>query len=152
MLYHLHEWQHSSLLPVRFWATANMAVYGSPFNPLSYSPVSRMIVAGADLLLRTTRRYGKPHFGLTATLVEGKPVEVTEEKVLEKPFCTLLHFRRDTKVSQPVVLVVAPLSGHYATLLRDTVRALMQDHDVYITDWHDARTVPLSKGAFHFED
>jgi poly(3-hydroxybutyrate) depolymerase len=152
MLYQLHEWQHSSLLPVRLWATANMALYGCPFNPISYNPLSRMIVAGADLLLRATHRYGKPQFGLSQTVVEGKTVSVTEEKVLDKPFCTLLHFKRDTTVSQPAVLVVAPLSGHHATLLRDTVRALVQHHDVYITDWRDARTVPLWQGPFHFED
>jgi poly(3-hydroxybutyrate) depolymerase len=152
MLYQLHEWQHSSLLPIRLWATANVAVYGCPFNPLSYNPVSRMIVAGADLLLRATHRYAKPQFGLAETVVAGKLVSVTEEKVLEKPFCSLLHFKRDTNVSQPKVLVVAPLSGHYATLLRDTVRSLIRDHDVYITDWQDARMVPLSKGLFRFED
>ncbi len=152
MLYHLHEWQHASLLPMRLWATANMALYGWPLNPFSYNPMSRMIVAGSDLLLRATHRYTKPQFGLNATLVEGKTVAVSEEKVLEKPFCSLLHFRRDTQARQPTVLVVAPLSGHYATLLRDTVRSLIQDHDVYITDWHDARMVPLSKGPFHFDD
>jgi len=152
MLYQLHEWQHSSLLPIRLWASANMAVYGNPFSPLSYNPVSRMIVAGSDLLLRATHRYTKPQFGLADTVVQGELVAVTEEKALEKPFCTLLHFKRDTKAKQPVVLLVAPLSGHHATLLRDTVRMLMQDHDVYITDWQDARIVPLSKGPFHFED
>jgi poly(3-hydroxybutyrate) depolymerase len=152
MLYELHELHHLSLLPTRMWATANMAVYGWPFSPLSYSPMSRMIVAGADLLLRTTHRYTKPKFGLTETVVCGDRVAVSEEKVVEKPFCTLLHFKRETTVKQPTVLVVAPLSGHHATLLRDTVRALMQDHNVYITDWQDARSVPLSKGPFHFED
>jgi poly(3-hydroxybutyrate) depolymerase len=129
-----------------------MAVYGCPFNPFSYNPVSRFIVAGSDLLLRATHRYGKPRFGLSETVVEGKTVAVTEETVIEKPFCKLLHFKRDTDVEQPSVLVVAPLSGHYATLLRDTVRALLSDHDVYITDWEDARMVPLSKGPFHFDD
>jgi poly(3-hydroxybutyrate) depolymerase len=152
MLYQLHEWQHSSLLPIRLWATANVAVYGCPFNPLSYNPLSRMIVAGSDLLLRATHRYAKPQFGLADTVVRGALVSVKEEKVIEKPFCTLLHFKRDTKVKQPVVLLVAPLSGHYATLLRDTVRMLIQDHDVYVTDWQDARLVPLSKGPFHFHD
>ena len=152
MLYQFHEWQHSSLLPMRLWATANMALYGCPFNPFAYNPVSRMIVAGSDLLLRATHRYTKPHFGISETVVAGKAVAVSEEKTLEKPFCTLLHFKRDTNVRQPVVLVVSPLSGHYATLLRDTVRALIRDHDVYITDWHDARMVPLAKGPFHFED
>ena len=152
MLYQLHEWQHNSLVPMRLWASANMVVYGCPFSPFSYNPVSRMIVAGADLLLRTTHRYAKPQFGLAETVVQGKPVAVAERIVVRKPFCSLLHFERDTKAKQPVVLVVAPLSGHYATLLRDTVRMLIQDHDVYITDWHDARLVPLAQGRFDFED
>jgi len=111
-----------------------------------------MMVAAADLLLRTTCRYAKPEFGLTETTVEGNRVEVFEESVAVKPFCTLTRFRRDTKARQPTVLLVAPLSGHYATLLRDTVRTLIQDHDVYVTDWRDARMVPLSKGPFHFSD
>jgi poly(3-hydroxybutyrate) depolymerase len=152
MIYELHELRHSSLLPLRFWATANIALYGWPFNPFSYTRASRVIVAGAELLLRATHRYAKPEFGLTATWVRGNKVAVREERVLEKPFCTLLHFKRDTDVKQPTVLVVAPLSGHYATLLRDTVRALMQDHDVYITDWHDARMVPHAKGTLRFDD
>src|SRR5689334_11784446 len=152
MLYELHELHHSSLLPLRLWASTHKAFYGSPLNPLSYNPVSRAIVAGADVLLRTTHRYQKPAFGLTETMVEGKKVAVATEIVLEKPFCTLLHFKRDTDAKQPTVLVVAPYSGHYATLLRDTVRSLMQDHDVFITDWQDARMVPLSGGALGFDD
>src|SRR5258705_11279100 len=104
MLYLLHEWQHSSLAPMRMWAKANMALYGCPLSPLSYSPMSRMIVASADLMLRTTRRYQKPRFGLTETVVDGKVVGVAEEIALEKPFCTLLHFKRDTTVTQPPAL------------------------------------------------
>jgi len=152
MLYELHELQHSSLLPLRLWATTNMALYGCPLNPLSYSPMGRAIVAGADVLLRATHRYPKPEFGLTETTVAGKRVAIEEEATLIKPFCTLLHFKRDTPIEQPKVLVVAPYSGHYSTLLRDTVRALAQDHDVYITDWQDARMVPVSQGTLHFDD
>jgi len=129
-----------------------MALYSWPFNPLSYMPGSRVMVAAADVLLRTTHRYTKPASGLTETVVDGKAVAVTEEKVLEKPFCTLVHFKRDTNVKQPTVLVVAPLAGHHSTLLRDTVRSLICDHDVYITDWRDARLVPLSNGPFHLDD
>lgn len=152
MLYELHELHYMSLLPARMWAAANVALYGWPFNPLSYSPAGRVIAASADLLLRTTRRYHKPEFGLKEAWVGGSQVAVSEERVIEKPFCTLLHFKRETDARQPTVLVVAPLSGHYATLLRDTVRALMQDHDVYITDWQDARMVPLHKGTLRFDD
>jgi poly(3-hydroxybutyrate) depolymerase len=152
MLYQLYEWQQASLLPMRLWASATMAFHSHPLNPWSYSPTSRAIAAGADLLLRTTHRYEKPEFGLSATTVDDEPVAVWEESVLEKPFCTLLHFRRDSQVRHPKVLVVSPLAGHHATLLRDTVKSLIQHHDVYITDWRDARGVPLSQGPFHFRD
>jgi poly(3-hydroxybutyrate) depolymerase len=152
MLYQWHELHHSSLLPIRLWATANMALHSWPLGAFGRNPWSSAIVAGADLILRATHHYGKPQFGLTETEVNGEVVAVSEEKVLEKPFCTLLHFKRDTNVKQPRVLVVAPLSGHYATLLRDTVRALMREHDVYVTDWQDARMVPLANGRFHFDD
>src|SRR5258708_39808974 len=100
MLYQLHDLHRASLVPIRLWATANLALYGCPFSPLSYNPMSRFIVAGADLLLRTTHRYAKPRFGLDETVVEGKAVSVVEEKVLEEPFCTLLHFKRDANVEQ----------------------------------------------------
>jgi len=152
MIYDLHEWHHTSLLPLRWWAMTNKTVHGSPFNPFGNSLVSRAMVAGAEVLLRTTHRYAKPEFGLTETTVDGRTVAITEERTLEKPFCTLLHFKRDTDVRQPTVLVVAPLSGHYATLLRDTVRTLVQDHDVYVTDWQDARMVPLELGTLRFDD
>src|SRR5713101_9704341 len=112
MIYQLHELHHASLIPMRLWATATMALYGGPFSPFRHNLVSRMIVAGADVLLRATDRYSKPHFGLTETVVDGRPVAVFEEKVAEKPFCTLVHFRRETEAKQPTVLVVAPLSGH----------------------------------------
>ena len=96
MIYELHELRHSSLLPLRLWASANIAWHGSPFNPFSHSRASRAIVAGADLFLRATHRYPKPEFGLTETTVEGNRVEVFEESVAVKPFCTLTRFRRDT--------------------------------------------------------
>ena len=111
MIYELHELRHSSLLPFRLWASANIAWHGSPFNPFSHSQASRAIVAGADLFLRATHRYPKPEFGLTETWAFGSKVAVTQETVLEKPFCKLLHFRRDIDVRQPTVLVVAPLFG-----------------------------------------
>ena len=108
--------------------------------------------AGADVVLRMTQRYSKPEFGLAETVIQGKTVDVSEEIVLDKPFARLLHFKRDTKSKDPKVLMVAPLSGHYATLLRDTVKTFLPDHDVYITDWKDARAVPVADGPFHFDD
>lgn len=152
MMYELHELHYSSLLPLRLLAATHKAWYGGALNPFSHNPLSRAIVAGADVVLRSTHRYGRPEFGLNETRIGGKKVAVSEEKVLEKPFCTLLHFKRDTNVVQPTVLVVAPYSGHYATLLRDTVRSLLQDHDVFVTDWQDARLVPLSQGTLSFDD
>jgi poly(3-hydroxybutyrate) depolymerase len=152
MLYQLHEAQHASLTPLRLWAKITAEFYGNPFSVFSHSPVSRVMNAGADVVLRMTQRYSKPAFGLTDTVVQGKAVAVSEEVALDKPFCQLLHFKRDTKRKDPKVLMVAPLSGHYATLLRDTAKTFLPDHDVYITDWKDARTVPIIEGPFHFDD
>jgi poly(3-hydroxybutyrate) depolymerase len=152
MHYQLYEFQAASFTPLRWWALANVALYGNPFSPFSYNSLGQVISATSELVLRTTHRYVKPAFGLDKTQINGNTVEVTEHVVLEKSFCKLLHFKRNTQVEQPKVLLVAPLSGHYATLLRDTVRALLPDHDIYITDWVDARMVPLTEGPFHFDD
>jgi len=108
--------------------------------------------AGCDLLARLCKDYPKPEFGLTETLIDGEPVAVTEAVVLERPFCRLLHFERSTTRTHPVALIVAPLSGHHATLLRDTVRTMLPDFDVHITDWVDARMVSLSEGTFGLDD
>ncbi len=153
MLYELHEMQHACFAPFRLMAHATVGFYTHPSSPLSYSPLSRAIAAGSDLLLRTTQRYEKPRFNLPFTRHGDQSVEVQEEVALDLPFCRLLHFHKPTVSNPgPVVLIVAPLSGHYATLLRDTVRAFIQDHDVYVTDWVDAKTVPLTHGTFHFDD
>jgi poly(3-hydroxybutyrate) depolymerase len=152
MIYQLYEMQHSALQPWRRWAELNWQVFGSPFSLLSYVPAAKKVAAGCEVLLRVTQRYEKPEFGLKETLIGRQKVAVTEEVIAAEPFCRLLHFRRDTTREDPRVLVVAPLSGHYSTLLRDTVRALIPNHDVYITDWANARQVPLSQGPFHFDD
>ena len=152
MLYQIHEAQHASLAPLRLWAKATAEFYGNPFSIFSHSPMSRVMTAGADVVLRMTRRYSKPEFGLEHTVVGGKTISVSEEIILDKPFCNLLHFKRAEKRSDPVVLIVAPLSGHYATLLRDTARTFLPEHEVYITDWKDARMVPASDGPFHFDN
>jgi poly(3-hydroxybutyrate) depolymerase len=142
------------------WASMNASMFTHPFSPLSYSPLSRKIAAGNELFVRVTQRYHKPQFGITEIRVAGKAVAVSERVVLDKPFCQLLHFERGPGLrrvshkgrADPKVLLVAPLSGHHATLLRDTVRTLLPDHDVYITDWVDARMVSLFHGAFHLDD
>ncbi len=158
MLYHLHELQRKFLNPLSVWAQATSELFSSPYSPLAYTPFSRRMAAGYDLLHRIGKHYEKPAWGLPTTTIEGREVPVTIETAIEKPFCRLLHFRRGLNNGQakgandPTVLVVAPLSGHHATLLRDTVRALLPEHDVYITDWIDARLVPIAHGPFHLDD
>lgn len=151
MLYHFHELQHAILTPLRMQAEAAKAWARFPFNPLSYTQIGRTIGASAEMVERLTRRFGKPEFGLLHTTIDGKDVEVTEEVVVEKPFCRLLNFKRATRRNDPNVLIVAPMSGHYATLLRGTVEALLPHHNVYITDWEDARMVPASAGKFNLD-
>ena len=156
LLYTLHEMSHAALAPWQMWASMNANMFSHPFSPLAYSPFSRKIAAGSELFLRITQRYQKPEFGISETRVGGKAVAVHEVVAVDKPFCKLLHFERDLAArkgrADPTVLLVAPLSGHHATLLRDTVRTLLPEHEVYITDWVDARMVPLSHGAFHLDD
>jgi poly(3-hydroxybutyrate) depolymerase len=152
MLYGLYDMQHAALYPARVLAEATQNALQNPFVFASYTQLGRTIAAGAELFERTTRRFGKPAFGLSVTRINGDDVAVREVTVLSKPFCNLIHFERATDEVHPTVLVVAPMSGHYATLLRGTVEALLPEHDVYITDWLDARTVPLSGGSFDLED
>ncbi len=156
MLYQIHEFQHAVMNPLAQWADAVSSLFRSTASPLAYTPFSRDLAAGADLMVRIAKDYNKPSFDIASTTVEGRFVGIEECVAGEKPFCRLLHFRKqfaaDAVVAQPKLLVVAPLSGHHATLLRDTVRILLHEHDVYITDWADARMVPLAEGAFHLDD
>ncbi len=152
MLYHLYDLQHAILTPARLSAEMVRTAFQSPMNPLSYTPAGRTISAGAEMFERVTRRFGKPSFDLPFTSINGKDVAITEEFIIEMPFCNLLHFKRATKRKDPKVLIVAPMSGHFATLLRGTVEALLPHHDVYITDWVDVRMIPLSEGRFNLDD
>jgi poly(3-hydroxybutyrate) depolymerase len=152
VLYSLHEMQHALLAPWNVWAKTHHELFSHPFSFLAYAPGARRVAASADLMHRLTKRYEKPEFGLHHTAIGGTEVAVTERVALRKPFCRLLHFRRAATRNDPVVLLVAPLSGHFATLLRDTVRALLPDHEVYVTDWVDAKMVPISDGVFHLDD
>jgi len=136
--------------PLHLWATLGKAVWSHPALPAT--PFTRTLAAASELLERSTRVYAKPSFGLSTTTVEGATVAVREAVVEESPFCRLLHFERDTPRDDPRVLLVAPLSGHHATLLRETVRELLPDHDLYLTDWVDARLVPLAEGRFDLDD
>ena len=103
-------------------------------------------------MARSGLTHHRPAFGIDTVQVEGEPVSVREEVVMSTPFASLLHFAKDTEVVQPKILVVAALAGHFSTLLRSTVRALSEHHDVYITDWYNARDVPLAEGSFGFDD
>ncbi|AWK87749.1 polyhydroxyalkanoate depolymerase [Azospirillum thermophilum] len=153
MLYHLYDMHHAAMRPMRLWAEAAQHAFQNPFVPLSYTKLGRAVAAGAELVERTTRRFAKPDFGLKETTVQGQTVAITERIVAETPFCHLLHFAKpEGTPAQPRVLLVAPMSGHHATLLRGTVEALLADHDVFITDWIDARLVPLAKGPFDLDD
>jgi len=158
MLYKLYETQHMLLGPWRHAAEAARGWFGHPFSPFAYSPIARRVAASSELFLRVTQRYDKPAWNIERTTVDGREVAVEIVTELEKPFCRLIHFRRALEAPRrgrrgdPRVLLVAPLSGHHATLLRDTVRELLPDHEVWITEWIDARMVPLSAGPFHLAD
>lgn len=152
MLYHLYDLQHAILTPARLGAELIKTTFQNPMNPLSYTHSGRTISATAELFERVTRRFGKPSFELPFTTIDGKEVAITEEFIVEKPFCNLLHFKRATKRKDPKVLIVAPMSGHFATLLRGTVEAMLPHHDVYITDWVDTRMIPLAEGRFNLDD
>ncbi len=156
MKYHAYEMAHALIAPMRWGMRGLKYQIESPFNPFRSSIAARSIAAGCQVFNDITKRYDKPRFGITETRIQGLPVPVTEEIVIRKPFCNLLHFNRDEKVAgkryDPKVLLIAPLSGHYATLLRGTVKAMIQEHDVYITDWMDARMVPVIEGRFDLDD
>lgn len=158
MLYQLHEMRRAFLGPLTQWAEASAKLLSNPVSPLAHTPFSQRIAAGYELMFRIGKDYKKPQFALTPVSIDDKPVEVIEEITLKKPFCHLIHFKKNLNneeiitLKQPKVLLVAPLSGHHSTLLRDTAQKLSEKHDVYITDWVDARMVPLSEGPFHLHD
>jgi poly(3-hydroxybutyrate) depolymerase len=155
-LYWLYELTHAALNPARAAADATRLAFRNPINPLYFTSFGKAVVAAAELFERSTRRYGQPEWRISSTLVGGQRVPVRIESVWERPFCRLLHFERvlerPPRRQQPRLLIVAPLSGHFATLLRGTVEAFLPNHDVYITEWRDARMVPLSEGKFDLDD
>lgn len=152
MLYQLHEMRQAWLAPVNATAAAMQHLFSSPVMPLAYTDLGRVIAAGSEIVERATRSYTKPEWNIDDATVAGKPVPVSVETIARTTFCDLLHFRRDTKAESPRVLLVAPLSGHYATLLRGTVRGLLTDHDVYVTDWKNAAMIPTAAGRFDLDD
>jgi poly(3-hydroxybutyrate) depolymerase len=153
--YYWYEFQHAALGPIRAATDAMRIFYKNPINPLTHTTIGKSIAAGCEMFERVTRRYGKPDWNLQPIKVDGERVTIHPQVVWERPFCKLVHFERalpDTYRPHPKVLMVAPMSGHYATLLRGTVEAFLPKHDVYITDWVDARMVPLSEGSFDLDD
>lgn len=160
MLYQLYETQRALLAPFSEFASASAKLYSHPLSPFTHTPMSHRVAAGLDLMHRLAKEYEKPEFNIKTVRVDDVDVAVQEQVAIEKPFCRLIRFKRFTDdptaltdmKAQPTVLVVAPLSGHHSTLLRDTVKSLLQDHKVYITDWTDARMVPTEAGPFHLHD
>ena len=160
MLYQLYEAQRSLMEPFSDLALAAAKLYGNPLSLAGQTPFAQRLSAGYELMHRLGKDYEKPEFGLHTIDVDGVDIAIHERVEIAKPFCDLRRFKRFTddpetlrKIKgQPVVLIVAPLSGHYATLLRDTVKTMLKDHKVYITDWKNARLVPLEEGEFHLDD
>lgn len=160
MLYQMHELGRAWMAPMTYWADASAKMFAAPGSWLSALPGANRLSAGYELLYRIGKDYEKPEFGIHRIDIDGREYPVIEREVLRKPFCRLLRFKRfaddDDNLADfrddPPVLVVAPLSGHHATLLRDTVKTLLRDHKVYITDWVDARMVPAEDGTFSLDD
>ena len=160
MLYQLYETQRALMAPFTEFVSASAKLYHHPLSPFTHKPMALRVSAGLDLMHRLAKDYEKPQFDIRSVEVDGVEVAVQEQVPITKPFCRLLRFKRFTDnpavlekmKTQPTVLVVAPLSGHHSTLLRDTVKVLLRDHKVLITDWTDARTVPLAAGPFHLND
>ncbi|MDF3880998.1 polyhydroxyalkanoate depolymerase [Cupriavidus basilensis] len=160
MLYQLHEFQRSMLHPLTAWAQATAKTFTNPLSPLSLVPGATRLAAGYELLYRLGKEYEKPAFDIRSVRSNGRDIPIVEQIIIEKPFCKLVRFKRyaddpDTirlLKDEPVVLVCAPLSGHHSTLLRDTVKTLLRDHKVYVTDWIDARMVPVEDGSFGLAD
>jgi poly(3-hydroxybutyrate) depolymerase len=164
VLYYLHEYNRALLSPVVGLARAGAFMFSTPGSWLTQLPGAKRVAAGYELLYRLGKEYEKPAWGIhevdVGRTADGIKLPVVEQVALAKPFCHLLRFERQSGNAaltadlkrDPVVLVVAPLSGHHATLLRDTVRTLLSDHDVYVTDWIDARMVPAAAGPFSLDD
>lgn len=159
-LYHLHDLQNAVIAPWRYAAEAAQATLHNPLMAISYTDFGRAMAAGAEIFERSTRPYSRPSFNLNSVQIRGVSIKVEQETAVKKPFCQLIHFKRSCDIPaltermshDPRVLIVAPLAGNFATLLRGTVEAMLPEHDVYITDWADAKMVPLASGNFDLDD
>ncbi|MCD8521765.1 MAG: polyhydroxyalkanoate depolymerase [Saccharospirillaceae bacterium] len=153
MLYKINAQIMDAMRPVHVLARHTRNMFYQPWNPLNYGIFFRTVRATMELTERLTDYYEQPEWDLDTTEIDGRTIGIEYKTVVEKPYCNLLHFRRRTRgLDQPKVLLLAPLSGHFATLLRGTVREFLPDHEVYITDWRNARDVPMSDGSFRFDD
>jgi poly(3-hydroxybutyrate) depolymerase len=156
MLYHLYELNQAALSPARAAAEAYRLLFRNPLNPAYHTPLGRGAAAALELFERTTRRYRKPAWDIAYTAVDGNEVAVRTRRVIAKPFCNLTYFDREVTPTRrrkdPKLLIVAPMAGHYPTLLRGTVRDMLPNHEVYVTEWRDARRVPRSAGPFDLDD
>jgi len=152
MLYEAYQAQNDVLGPIRLMAEAFRCLLDQPWPLVANAPLLRSASAAMELLSNAGLSHDRPDFGIRAVMIEGREVAVTEEVVATDPFCNLLHFRKEKPFTAPAILVVAPLSGHFSTLLRGTVQALLPDHDVFVTDWANARNVPLLHGRFGLDD
>ncbi|MGC2049893.1 MAG: polyhydroxyalkanoate depolymerase, partial [Methylovirgula sp.] len=151
MLYRAYQTYSEASEPMRAIARTGTDI-GRLFNGIGDLGISKRLSAGLELIARSRLTHTRPSYGVRSIAVDGEEIAVREETLLSLPFCDLIRFSKDSAVAQPKMLIVAPLSGHFATLLRDTVKTLLRDHEVYITDWKNARDVPLSDGPFGFED
>lgn len=153
--YIAYELAHAFITPLRFWSTAARLGLENPWSPMALNPFAKSTSAALQVFEDLTKQYGKPAFGLDHTTIRGVKVGVKEQIVWNKPFCDLVHFSREPSevvpANEPKVLIVAPMSGHYATLLRGTVASMLPEHEVYITDWKDARVVPVADGSFDLD-
>lgn len=160
MLYQIYETQRSLMEPFSDFAQMTAKLFANPLSPLGHLPMAQRVAAAYDLMHRLGKDYEKPEFGIRSVEINSQHVAIHERVEIDKPFCELRRFKRYADDAEtlaqvkehPVVLIVAPLSGHYATLLRDTVRTMLKDHKIYVTDWKNARLVPLSEGEFHLDD
>jgi len=152
MMYQSYDLYSRSAEMMNGFIALSQTLMNNPYNPYAKTLLGKSISAGLDTAFHHTKVYDKQPFDITSTLINGKTVAVIEEVIAVKPFCNLIHFRQDTDVKQSKLFLIAPLSGHHATLLKATIERLVADHDVYITDWLDAKNVPLSEGTFGFDD
>ncbi|RVT93946.1 polyhydroxyalkanoate depolymerase [Sphingomonas crocodyli] len=152
MLYNAYEFQRNLLSVASTWADISSEWLQNPLNPFSYASMAPMMASGLDVFAHASASRGKPAFGFTEVVIDGKTVPITEEIILRKPFGQVKRFRRKGVTGSPKLLIVAPMSGHYATLLRGTAERMLPFADVYITDWRDARNVPIEEGSFDLDD